>query len=126
MEFSYVRLREFWYPIVPIVLFHGAQKLVTRGLVDSGANFSVFNAQVADTLGVDLRAGERVELHGLGRAVGYIHQVGMALGKYRFEARAVFSSELTVSLNILGRSDFFQPFLITFDERGRKIRLEPR
>ncbi len=58
MEFSYVRLGEFWYPIVPIVLFHGTHKLVTRGLVDSGANFSVFDARVAERLGIDLRGGE--------------------------------------------------------------------
>ncbi len=126
IEFSYVRLRKFWYPIVPIVLFHDTHKLVTRGLVDSGANFSVFNARVAKALGIDLRTGEKIELHGLGRAVGYVHQISMALNKFRFDARVVFSDELTVSLNILGRSDFFQPFLVTFDEQARKIRLEPR
>jgi predicted aspartyl protease len=126
MEFSYIRLGELWYPIVPIALFHGTQKLVTQGLVDSGASFSVFNDQVANALGIDLRSGERVKLHGLGRAVGYAHSVQMVLGKFRFGARVVFSGELTVSVNILGRSDFFQPFLITFDEQARKVRLEPR
>lgn len=126
MEFSYVRLGGLWYPIVPIALFYGIRRLVTRGLVDSGASFSVFSAQVADALEIDLRSGERIELHGLGRAVGYIHPVRMALGRFCFDARVVFSDELTVSLNILGRSDFFQPFLITFDEQARKVRLEPR
>jgi predicted aspartyl protease len=126
IEFNYVRLRGYWYPIIPIVLFYSDQKLVTQGLVDSGANFSVFNAQAAEALGIDLRTGKRIELHGLGRAVGYLHQVDMALGKFRFNAHVVFSSELTVSLNILGRSDIFRPFLITFDEQARKVRLDPR
>ncbi len=83
IEFSYVLLGELWYLVVPVVLFHGTQKLVTRGLVDSGATFSVFSAQVAEALGIDVRAGERIELHGLGRAVGYVHQVDMALSKFR-------------------------------------------
>jgi len=35
----------------------------------------------------------------------------------------VFSQELTVSFNLLGRDNFFQQFLVTFDERRRTIRL---
>jgi hypothetical protein len=35
-----------------------------------------------------------------------------------------FSNELTTSLNILGRESFFDRFLITCDERQKKLILE--
>jgi hypothetical protein len=42
----------------------------------------------------------------------------------RFACLIAFSSELEGSLNILGRNNFFLPFLITFHEKAQKVIIE--
>ncbi len=44
MEFSYIRKRGIYYPIVPVKLIHQDLELITDALIDSGANVSVFHA----------------------------------------------------------------------------------
>jgi hypothetical protein len=59
-----------------------------------------------------------------GRVIGYIHDVTMRIEHISFPCKVVFSSELTVGVNIIGRQDFFQKFKVTFDERNKELTLE--
>lgn len=94
--------------------------------MDSGASFSVFRAEVIEYLGIPLTRGERVYLEGIGgRILGYRHRVPARVGATSFSLIIIFSQELTVSFNLLGRDNFFHRFLVSFDERGRTVRLRP-
>jgi hypothetical protein len=48
----------------------------------------------------------------------------IAIGNKNYKCKIVFSRELTVSFNLLGRDNFFEPFLITFFEKDKKITLK--
>ena len=94
--------------------------------MDSGATFSVFRAEILDYLGIPLAGGRQVYLEGIGgRILGYEHRIAAQTGPRRFTLTVVFSRELAVSFNLLGRDNFFWEFLVRFDERRRLLRLQP-
>jgi len=125
LEFPYIRLRGQSYPIVPVTLSHKDREIRTEALVDSGASLSTFHGDLASALGLTLEAGERIYLQGIGgRALGYIHRVQLKIGVISFPCRIVFSNELITSVNLLGRADFFERFLVSFDERNQRLTLK--
>ena len=124
LTFPYLRKGPQYFPVVDITLAVAHRPLTVKALVDSGATFSVFRAEVLDYLGIPLARGERMYLEGIGgRILGYRHRIPAQVGATRFMCTVVFSQELAVSFNLLGRENFFRQFLVTFDERGRTLRL---
>ena len=126
LAFPYLRKGEQYFPVVDIALVVSSRSLAVKALVDSGASFSVFRSEVLDYLGLPLARGERVYLEGIGgRILGYRHRVPAHVGTTHFLLTVIFSQELTVSFNLLGRNNFFEQFVVTFDERRRSLRLQP-
>lgn len=126
LTFPYLRKGPHTFPVADITLAVSRRSLTLKALVDSGATFSVFRAEVLDYLGASLAKGERVYLEGIGgRILGYRHRVSATVGSRRFPLHAIFSQELAVSFNLLGRDNFFQEFHVAFDERAQLVQLRP-
>ena len=126
LTFPYLRKGGQHFPVVDVTFVGRSQPLTIKALVDSGASFSVFRADILDYLGLSLERGARLYLEGIGgRILGYVHRLPVRVGERAFVMAVVFSRELAVSFNLLGRDNFFRQFLITFDERGRRVRLRP-
>jgi len=126
LTFPYLRKGDQYFPVVDIALAVSHRSLTVKALVDSGASYSVFRAEVLEYLGIPLMRGERLSLEGIGgRILGYRHRIAAQVGATRFLFTVVFSQELAVSFNLLGRENFFRQFLVIFDERGRTVRLQP-
>jgi len=124
LTFPYVRKGDQYFPVVDLTFVTSRTSLTVKALVDSGASFSVFRAELLECMGIALSNGQRLFLEGIGgRILGYLHRLPVQVGTVRFLLAVVFSEELTVSFNLLGRANFFQQFLITFDERRRLVRL---
>lgn len=122
IEFPYFERGGQYFPSVDFKLRHDKKKLNVRALVDSGASLSVFQAAVAGDLGINIESGKRVYLTGVGgRILGYFHIVLLELEGRTIKCKIVFSREFNVSLNLLGRDNFFRHFLITFNERAKKV-----
>ena len=125
IKFKYVARRDREFPLIPITLIKENVEIDTDALVDSGANISVFREEIAECLEIVIEDGEEILLQGLGgRIVGYIHELNVRVDDDEFPCKVVFSKELTVGLNILGREGFFEYFQVTFNERGKEIILE--
>ena len=125
IKFKYSARRDREFPIIPITLIKENVEIDTDALVDSGANISVFREEIAECLEIGIEDGEEILLQGLGgRIVGYIHEIKVRVDGEEFLCKVVFSKELTVGLNILGREGFFEYFQVTFNERGKEIILE--
>lgn len=124
LTFPYVRKGNQYFPVVDLTFVTPRPSLTVKTLVDSGASFSVFRAEILEYMDIALSSGQRLLLEGIGgRIVGYLHRLPVQVGTVRFSLAVVFSEELTVSFNLLGRANFFQQFLVTFDERRRVVRL---
>lgn len=86
---------------------------------------AVFRQEIAKYLGINIFKGRKIYLTGIGgRILGYIHTLQIMVGSEAFWTKVVFSPEFNVSFNLLGRDNFFEPFVISFHEKARKIILE--
>ena len=125
VNFPYTAKAERQYPLIDIALAKGRKSLVVKALVDSSASFSVFRPEIAEFLGVSIEKGETFYLEGIGgRILGYLHVLNARVSSKSFRCKIVFSYEFTVSFNLLGRDNFFDKFLITFDEKKKKVILQ--
>ena len=124
MRLSYLPVQGSLMPVVDIALWYRKRRLNTRALVDSGAAVSVFDIEMAQHLGVRLNqaAGETIEGIG-GKATAYPGNVSIEIGDQSFPLRVYFAAG--VPINLLGRSDFFQHFLVLFDEPHHQLELTP-
>jgi len=124
-EYSYFRRGDQYYPLIDVELIGSRGSLVVKALIDSGATFSLFRPEIADYLGISVSGGQSLYFHGIkGKILGYLHQIPVKVNHQRFDCYIAFSTELEVSFNILGRNNFFLPFLITFNEKQQKILIE--
>lgn len=126
ITFDYFQKGNSFYPLIDVAVKEQSKKLKVKALVDSGASYSVFRSEVAEFLGLDIEKGRKMYLEGVGgRILGYLHTLLMSAdGVSYYRCKVVFSKEFTVSFNLLGRDNFFYPYLVTFNEKQRKIILE--
>lgn len=86
-------------------------------LVDSGADRCLFHASIGAALGIEVEKGTEVPFGGvIGGSTGkiYYHKIRLlALGEW-VEITGGFSYELSFDA-LLGRTGFFDNFIVTFD-----------
>ena len=83
---------------------------------DSGADFSLFPRSVSKILGLNLKAGEKSFIQGVGgkRLVIYVHQVKLRIGDKELSLKAGFAFSDRVPY-LLGRVDVLDHFDIRFE-----------
>lgn len=114
-----------YFPVIPVRLIHQEKIADSSALIDSGAITSIFQEYVAKKLNINIETGKEIILGGVGgRIKGYIHKIKMEMAGKTLITPVVFSHEYLVSFNLLGRDTFFENFLITFNEKNEKIKLE--
>ena len=126
IRFPYIRIANDTYPLIPIRLFGPSRSILTSALVDSGARISVFQAHLAQTIGIDIYSVTPTYLEGVGgRILGYVHTLNAEVGKHSFSCEIAFSPELLVSFSLLGRRSFFENFTVSFNESEQEVILNP-
>jgi len=124
-QFQYLRKGSQYYPLIDIELTGPKGSLTVKALLDSGASLSIFRPEIANYLAIPIKKGEGLYFQGIkGRIRGYLHRVPVRVNSERFDCNIAFSPELKVSFNLLGRDNFFLPFLITFNEKSKKVLIE--
>lgn len=74
---------KFIRPIVSITLKSGGKEIRYAALVDSGADFCIFDAEIGEAIGLDIRTGAEVSFGGIQDrtvAVGYFHHIRLGIG----------------------------------------------
>lgn len=113
------------FPIVPLRFHIGKTTTDSSALVDSGATVSIFRADVALNVGLEIEKGTEIYLGGVGGHIkGYQHEVQIEVAGKKFACPIVFSREYLVSFNLLGRQKLFKMFKITFEEKKNLLKLE--
>lgn len=126
MVFPYQITSGAAYPVIKISLVYKNTKLTVDALVDSGANISIFAADVAESLGIDVESGKEVFLTGVGgRILGYEHFLNVEIAEKRLRCPVIFSQEFLVSFNLIGRKGIFDKFTICFNEAKQVVEIEP-
>ena len=123
--FDYEEIAGKFYPVIPIELKAKEKRFFTRAYVDSGASFSIFNAEIADYLNLDYRKGDKIYPAGVGGRA-YIYEIFISIHDVEIRCKVLFSDEYTVKFNLLGRAGIFNRFRVCFDDLEKKLYLFPK
>ena len=123
--FDYEEIAGKFYPVIPIELKAKEKRFFTRAYVDSGASFSIFNAEIADYLNLDYRKGNKIYPAGVGGRA-YINEIFISIHDVEIRCKVLFSDEYTVKFNLLGRAGIFNRFRVCFDDLEKKRYLFPK
>jgi hypothetical protein len=117
-------------PIVPIGVTCGDKKIRYAALVDSGADFCIFSAEVGEYLGLDVRKGLRHTFGGI--QVGnpsevFFHEVTLNVGGWDHQTKIGFSYDIAPrGYGVLGQKGFFDGFFVGFDFSKEEIELKKK
>lgn len=86
-----------------------------EAIIDSGATRSLFHADIAKHLGLDLKTGEIEVTQGIGGTeTTYLHEIALYLPGGPVRTKAGFKEKLPVA-GLLGMTGFFEFFKVIFD-----------
>ncbi len=133
MRYPYLKVRRRGeirsLPIIQIRLKGPSNQIDVYGLVDSGAEQSVVNAELIDYLGVDTDLAIPMQIIGVGgqESSGLLADLDHQLGRHHWNAPVVFSSAVDSPI-ILVQAGFFEYFTVSFrrSHRAMEIRRDLR
>jgi len=115
-------------PIIPVEIGYEGQPIRYNALVDSGADFCIFDAQIGEALGINVRSGKLEKFGGIqstGPGKAYLHQVVLNIGGWPYKATVSFSYDIAPhGYGILGQKGFFDIFSVKFDLSKEVIELK--
>lgn len=117
-------------PIIPIKILKTSIVLQYATLIDSGADFCIFDAGLGEYLGLNIKSGIEVQFGGiqsLGGAKAYIHGVTLEIGGHEFKTEVGFSYDISKNgYGILGQKGFFDKSIVKFDLEKEEIEIKER
>jgi len=119
------RTQSIWRPVIEIILLKGEKFVGYPVIIDSGADYNIFHAEVADILGINLTKGDNRDIFGLGnqKIKGYEHNIQIKIpGLKTYTTAAVFSKKIPEhAFGVLGNTGFFDHFKVVFDYKKKII-----
>ncbi len=117
-------------PIIPIKISVGGNELRYAALIDSGADFCIFDAEIGEYLGLNIKLGKREEFGGIQERTGaeaFLHNTTINIGGWDYKTIVGFSYDIAKrGFGILGQKGFFDNFIVKFDLLKEKIELKER
>lgn len=111
-------------PIIPLELIVGGKEVRYAALIDSGADFCIFDGQMGELLGLDVRSGKRLDFGGI---QAFLHELSIKIGGWPYKVRAGFSYDIAPhGYGVLGQKGFFDIFIVKFDFSKEEIELKER
>lgn len=115
-------------PFIPLTLRYHNRPLKIKALVDSGADFCMFDGELLTLLApdLDLNTLEKISLGGIGgTATGYVTHLEIGVEETFISVPAVFSFEFSPDEfgGLAGQLGFFDAFKIQFDRANKAFHL---
>lgn len=109
-------------------MVRSGKSLRYMALVDSGADFCIFHADIGEELGVEIERGIEYEFSGIQQALpskAYFHKIKLKIDRHRYSTRVGFSDDIgESSFGILGHQGFFDEFDVGFSLKEKVIHIE--
>lgn len=106
--------------VIPAELTVGTTSVDCEVKIDTGANYCLFERDIADSLGLDLESGHPLKMSTLtGSFLTYGHEVTLQTFDLSFDVMVYFASDYGVTRNLLGRYGWLQQVrlgLVDYDE----------
>lgn len=116
-------------PVIPVEITHKNRSVPYEVLVDSGADFCIFDAQIGEILGIDVSSGEKKEVWGITGAgeYYYVHSVTVKVGGWSYKVRVGFLPGIArLGYGVVGQKGFFDIFVVKFDLLKEEVELKER
>lgn len=130
MKFQYKKFGQFLRPVIPVKLKYKDRSIGYEVLVDSGADLCIFDAEVGDFLGIDIKNGRPDTVGGIAgqTATYFIHHLEIEVGGWPYKIEAGFLPRVSGSFNygVVGQKGFFDRFIVKFDLLKEEIELKER
>jgi len=130
MKFRYKKYGQgILRPVIPVEIAHQDRSVPYEVLVDSGADFCIFDSQIGELLGIDITKGEKGEIWGITGAgeTYYIHLVTLKVGGWDYDVKVGFLPNIAhLGYGVVGQKGFFDIFTVKFDLIKEEIELNPR
>lgn len=118
-------------PLVSVRLLHGNQSVQLVALVDSGADRSLMDASYADVLGLDRAEAEQLEAATAGGTIARVLrwpnrpiELEFEGDRFPFDGLFVEFPENSDAVNLLGRADFFQRYIVQFWDAAEMMNID--
>ena len=126
-SYRFIDDTKFIRPYIPVSL-RGKSGTIPSvlALVDSGADFCMFDGLLASILDLDVPSLQQITLSGInGSAVGYVAHLEIGVNDQFIPVPVVFSFDFSpVGFGgIIGQIGFFDAFKVQFDRAGRELEL---
>ena len=114
-------------PFTSVSLQYGGRHYDTLGLIDSGADTTIFHTQWALAFRLPLDPAKSESGGGIGGGIRiWRHKIHLiALGE-RIEADVGFTDGCPKEFGLLGRADFFLAFNLGFDQKSSRFLFSKR
>ncbi len=131
MRFLYHRYGDSLRPVIEIRVKGKTNSVRYEVLVDSGADICLFDTNVGEAIGIDVKKGKPCEVVGVGGkfSLYYLHTVTIEVGGWPYEIQAGFMPAIagnTLPYGIVGQKGFFDIFIVKFDLLKEEIELKQR
>lgn len=132
MKFSYKKYGpRTLRPVVPIKLKNKDKVINYEVLVDSGADLCIFDEEIGEALGLDVKKGISREVFGVGgkASLYYLHKIEIEVGGWTHKIEAGFMPNVAgrvMPYGLVGQRGFFENFIIKFDLLKEEIEVKTR
>lgn len=130
MKFRYKKYRpDLLRPVIPIEIIYKNKSIPYEVLIDSGADFCIFDAQIGEILDVPIEEGEKFEVAGITgeKEPIYFHLLQIKVGGWEYKIKAAFLRKIgPYGYGVVGQKGFFDNFVVKFDLFREEIELKPR
>lgn len=117
-------------PIIPVEVVVRDKSIRYNALIDSGADFCIFDGEIGEILGIDIRKGKLEKFSGIqsaGLSEAFLHQVVLKVGGWSYKTVVGFSKDISrMGYGILGQKGFFDIFTVKFDLQKEDVELKER
>lgn len=117
-------------PVIPVEITVENTTVRYDALIDSGADFCIFDGGLGEVLGIDVESGKLLEFGGVQASQpsrAYLHEITISVGGSSHKILAGFSYGIAPSgYGIVGQKGFFDIFTVTFDLAKEEVELKER
>lgn len=113
-------------PIIEIIIKSENSFAIYPVLIDSGADYCIFNIELAKTLGIKLTK-KSADFQGVGKdkIKGFWGKVGIKIGNQTYQVKAIFANISQFGHGILGQQGFFDHFDVKLSYQKQTIEIAP-
>ncbi len=107
--------------VIPVILRLSLEREVRlEAKLDTGAAFCLFSRQYAETLGLEVERGHRVDFStAAGNFVAYGHEVTLVAMGFELTGMCYFFESVAINKNVLGRNGWLNKIRLGVDDTNQ-------